>query len=56
MHPGDTKMCQYSLCSSDSACSQTSVEVYFYLGPLGITLGISRGVSDGDLLQLVDGT
>ena len=24
------------------------VEVYFYLGPLGITLGISRGVSDGD--------
>ena len=28
MHPGDTKMCQYSLCSSDSACSQTSLKTY----------------------------
>ena len=28
MHPVDTKMCQYSLCSSDSACLQTSLKTY----------------------------
>ena len=28
MHPGATKMCQCSLCSSDSACSQTSLKTY----------------------------